>query len=52
MTGSGTVSLICKGSRAADVLDQHRTAALRPSIANGDSETDEDNVPAKLQQSA
>ena len=36
----------------ADLLDQHRTAALRPSIANGDSETDEENVPGTLQQSA
>jgi hypothetical protein len=36
----------------ADVLDQHRTAALRPSIANGDSETDEENVLSTLQQSA
>ena len=36
----------------ADVLDQHRTAALRRSIANGDTETDEENVPGALQQSA
>jgi hypothetical protein len=36
----------------ADVLDQHRTAALQPSIANSDSETDEENVPGTLQQSA
>lgn len=36
----------------ADVLDQHRTAALRPSIANGDGETDEENVPGTLLQSA
>jgi integrase len=36
----------------ADVLDQHRTAALRPSIANGDSRTDQENVPGTLQQSA
>jgi hypothetical protein len=40
MKGSGTVSLICKESRA------------NPSITNGDSETDEDNVPGTLQQSA
>jgi hypothetical protein len=36
----------------ADVLDQHRTAALRPSIANGNSETGEKNVPGTLPQSA
>lgn len=36
----------------ADVLDQHRTAALRPSIANGDSETAEENVPGTVRQSA
>jgi integrase len=36
----------------ADVLDQHRTAALQPSIASSDSETDEGNVPSTLQQSA
>ncbi len=32
----------------ADVLDQHRTAALQPSIANSGSETDEENVPGTL----
>ena len=37
---------------SADVLDQHRTAALQPSIANGDSETDQANVVGTLQQSA
>ena len=36
----------------ADVLDRHRTEALQPSIANGDNETDEENVPDTLQQSA
>lgn len=36
----------------ADVLDQHRTAALKPSTANSDSETDEKNVPSTLQQTA
>ena len=36
----------------AEVLDQHRTAALRPSITNSDSETDEESVPSTLQQSA
>lgn len=36
----------------ADVLDQHRTTALRPSVANGDSETDGENVPGTLPQSA
>lgn len=34
----------------ADVLDQHRTAALQPSIVNSDSETDRKNVPSTLQQ--
>jgi integrase len=28
----------------ADVLDQHRTAALRPSIVNGNSESEADNA--------
>ena len=36
----------------ADVLDQHRTAALRPSNANGGSESEEENVPGTLQQTA
>jgi integrase len=36
----------------ADVLDQHRTAALQPSMTNSDSETDEENVPGTLPQSA
>jgi hypothetical protein len=36
----------------ADVLDQHRTAALQPSIAKSDSETDGENVPGTLPQSA
>lgn len=36
----------------ADVLDQHRTAALQPSTANGSNETDEENVPGTLQQTA
>jgi hypothetical protein len=36
----------------ADILDEHRTAALRASIANGDSEIDEENGPGTLQQSA
>jgi integrase len=36
----------------ADVLDQHRTAALQPSTANSDSETDGENVPGTLQQTA
>lgn len=36
----------------ADVLDQHRTAALQPSMTNSDSETHEENVPDTLQQSA
>jgi hypothetical protein len=36
----------------ADVLDRHRTEALQPSIANSDNETDEENVPDTLQQSA
>jgi integrase len=36
----------------ADVLDQHRTAALRPSTANGNSEADGENVPGTLEQTA
>jgi integrase len=36
----------------ADVLDQHRTAALRPSTANSDSESEGENVPGTLQQTA
>ncbi|ORB74674.1 tyrosine-type recombinase/integrase [Mycobacterium scrofulaceum] len=36
----------------ADVLDQHRTAALRPSNANDGSESEGQNVPGTLQQSA
>jgi site-specific recombinase XerD len=36
----------------ADVLDQHRTAALQPSIANSDSETEEESVLGTLQQTA
>jgi integrase len=36
----------------AHVLDQHRTAALKPSTANSDSETDGGNVPGRLQQTA
>jgi integrase len=36
----------------ADVLDQHRAAALGPSIANGSSETEEENVPSTLEQTA
>jgi hypothetical protein len=36
----------------ADVLDGHRAAALQPSIANSDSETDGENVLGTLQQSA
>jgi hypothetical protein len=36
----------------ADVLDQHRTAALTPSNANGDSESEGENVPGTLQQTA
>jgi hypothetical protein len=36
----------------ADVLDQHRTAALQPSTANCDSETDRKNVPGTPQQTA
>jgi integrase len=36
----------------ADVLDQHRTAALEPSTSNSDSETDGKNVPGTLQQTA
>lgn len=36
----------------ADVLDQHRTAALQPSNANAGSECEEENVPGTLQQSA
>lgn len=36
----------------ADVLDQHRTAALKPSTANGSNETDGENVPSTLQQTA
>lgn len=36
----------------ADVLDQHRTAALQPSTANGSNETDGENVPGTLQQTA
>jgi integrase len=36
----------------ADVLDQARTAALSPSIANGDSESEGENVPGTLEQSA
>jgi hypothetical protein len=42
----------CADTPLADVLDQHRTAALQPSITNSDSETDEENVPSTLQQSA
>jgi integrase len=36
----------------ADVLDQHRTAALQPSNANIDSESEEENVPGTLRQTA
>jgi hypothetical protein len=36
----------------AEVLDQHRTAALQPSTANSDSETDGESVLSTLQQSA
>ena len=36
----------------ADVLDQHRAAALQPSTAKRDSETDGENVPGTLQQTA
>jgi integrase len=36
----------------ADVLDQARTAALRPSTANDDSETEEENVLGTLEQTA
>ena len=36
----------------ADVLDQHRAAALRPSTANGNSEADGENVPGTLEQTA
>jgi hypothetical protein len=36
----------------ADVLEQHRAAALEPSIANGNSETEEENVPGMLEQTA
>jgi integrase len=36
----------------AHVLDQHRTAALKPSTANKDSETDGKNVPGTLPQTA
>jgi len=36
----------------ADVLDQHRTAALQPSNANSGSESEGENVPGTLQQTA
>jgi integrase len=36
----------------ADVLDQHRTAALTPSNANRGSESERENVPGTLQQTA
>ena len=36
----------------ADVLDQHRTAALQPSSANSDSEIGGESVPGTLQQTA
>src|ERR1700757_3665042 len=36
----------------ADVLDQHRAAALGPSSSNGNSETEEENVPGTLEQIA
>ncbi|MFP1153484.1 tyrosine-type recombinase/integrase [Mycobacterium sherrisii] len=36
----------------ADVLDQHRTAALQPATTNSNSETGEENVPSTLQQTA
>jgi integrase len=36
----------------AEVLYQHRTAALQPSNANDDSESEEENVPSTLQQTA
>lgn len=36
----------------ADVLDRHRTAALRPSNAIGSNETEGKNVPGTLQQTA
>jgi hypothetical protein len=36
----------------ADVLDQHRTAALWPSIANDDREHDGENVLGTLEQTA
>ncbi|MGO9182220.1 hypothetical protein [Mycobacterium sp.] len=36
----------------ADVLDQHRTAALQPSSANSDSESEGGSVPGTLRQTA
>jgi integrase len=36
----------------ADVLDKHRAAALRPSTANNDSESEGENVPGTLEQTA
>jgi integrase len=36
----------------ADVLDQHRRAALQPSTANAGSESQEENVPGTLEQTA
>jgi hypothetical protein len=36
----------------ADVLDQHRAAALGPSSSNGTNETDGVNVPGTLEQTA
>ena len=36
----------------ADVLDQHRTAALQPSNANDDSESEQENVLGTLKQTA
>jgi hypothetical protein len=36
----------------ADVLDQHRTAALRPSNALGNSESEEESVRGTLEQIA
>ena len=36
----------------ADVSDKHRAAALRPSTANGVGETEVENVPSTLEQTA
>jgi hypothetical protein len=48
----GRSNRICPRLDRPSVLDQHRTAALLPSTANGNSEADGENVPGTLEQTA